>query len=179
MKSRRSARIKTVMFGAGTSIGGFNRLNPHTGVFDNYTHNTDEINSLSSNRVICLYVDSRSDLWIGVFGGGLNKWLSDRNSFSHYTTEHGLRSNVVNSIVEDSTGILWISTDHGISVLKYCHKRVRNYDANDGLSSNNFLQGAGYGKQRVCLFRQQQGTEFLDNLRTGNENGFRHRIYRF
>lgn len=129
---------------AGTSTGGLNKLNPATGEFERFVHEVSDINTISSNRIICLYIDKKSNLWIGTFGGGLNKWNPDSNSFEHYTTENGLPSNIICSILEDSSGNLWISTDKGVSIFKVELNSFKNYDYNDGLQGNEFLQNAGY-----------------------------------
>ena len=129
---------------AGTSIGGLNKMDPGTGQFERFSHDISDIKTISSNRIICLYVDKKNNVWIGTFGGGLNKWISESNSFEYYTTENGLPSNIINSIVEDASGNLWISTDNGISVFKVETNSFKNYNYNDGLQGNEFLQGAGF-----------------------------------
>jgi signal transduction histidine kinase/ligand-binding sensor domain-containing protein/DNA-binding response OmpR family regulator len=129
---------------AGTTTGGLNRLNVSTNEFERFTHNVSDINSISSNRIICLYIDKKLNLWIGTFGGGLNKWIPETSSFIHFTTEDGLPSNIICSIVEDNNGNLWISTDKGISVFKIDSGTFKNYDFNDGLQGNEFLQNAGF-----------------------------------
>ncbi len=155
---------------SGTSIGGLNRLNPNTGEIAHYKHNTDDINSLSSNRVICLYMDRNSNLWIGTFGGGLNKWQRELNSFIHFSTDDGLPSNIINSIVEDSTGNLWISTDKGLSEFNPSSNEFRNYDVKDGLRSNTFLQNSGWASRLsgFIYFGSNKGLNFFkpDELHT-------------
>jgi signal transduction histidine kinase/ligand-binding sensor domain-containing protein/DNA-binding response OmpR family regulator len=129
---------------AGTSIGGLSRLDPGNGDFERFTHNISDINTISSNRIICLYLDKKSDLWIGTFGGGLNKWNPESKSFIHYTTANGLPSNIICSILEDSFGNLWISTDKGISKFNSELNTFKNYDYTDGLQGNEFLHGSGF-----------------------------------
>lgn len=159
---------------AGTSLGGLNRYDRNKEEFDNYLHDNTDISSISSNRIICLFTDSRSNLWIGTFGGGLNKWLPDKKAFEHYNTVDGLASNIVNSIVEDSDGNLWISTDKGISVFNVSTKAVKNYDVNDGLRANMFLQGAGYRSKinGYIYFGSSDGLNFFkpENLYINNKS---------
>ncbi len=129
---------------AGTSIGGLSKLNTATGKFENFLHNVSEENSISSNRIICLFIDKKSNLWIGTFGGGLNRWKPETNTFEHFTNKDGLSSNIINSIVEDQFGNLWISTDKGISLFRVDEKTFKNYDVNDGLQGNEFIQSSGF-----------------------------------
>lgn len=53
-----------------------------------------------------------------------------------YTTEDGLISNWVTSVIQDSRGYLWVGTSDGISV--YDGATFRNYTTEDGLS-NSFI----------------------------------------
>jgi signal transduction histidine kinase/ligand-binding sensor domain-containing protein/DNA-binding response OmpR family regulator len=129
---------------AGTTTKGLNRLNPSTKEFERFFHDVNESNSISSNRIICLFIDKKSNLWIGTFGGGLNRWQPETNSFEHFTNKDGLPSNIINSIVEDQFGNLWISTDKGISLFRVDEKTFKNYDVYDGLQGNEFIQSSGF-----------------------------------
>jgi len=60
----------------GTYGGGMNRFDRSTGRFIHYKHDPANPNSLSNNYVLSIYKDpgdSGHTLWIGTFGGGLNK----------------------------------------------------------------------------------------------------------
>ncbi|QQS34842.1 MAG: response regulator [Ignavibacteriales bacterium] len=155
---------------AGSTTGGLNRLNRQTGRFERFTHDVTNLNSLTSNRVICLYVDSKAQTWIGTFGGGLNLWKPETKSFTHFTTMHGLPSNIINSIVEDTDGNLWISTDKGISKFIVSENLFKNYDVNDGLQGNEFIQNAGYASKitGMLYFGGKNGLNIIDpkNLNT-------------
>ena len=129
---------------AGTTTKGLNRLNPSTKEFERFFHDVNESNSISSNRIICLFIDKKSNLWIGTFGGGLNRWQPETNSFEHFTNKDGLPSNIINSIVEDQFGNLWISTDKDISLFRVDEKTFKNYDVYDGLQGNEFIQSSGF-----------------------------------
>ena len=68
----------------------------------------------------CLLQDSRSDIWIGSFSGGLCKVLSlaDDNhtaEFETYTVRNGLRSDIVLSLAEDHSGRLWFASENNIT----------------------------------------------------------------
>ncbi|HKI79791.1 MAG TPA: two-component regulator propeller domain-containing protein [Ignavibacteriaceae bacterium] len=137
---------------AGTSIGGLNRLDPATGEFEHFMHNVSDVKTIGSNRILCLYPDNKSSVWIGTFGGGLNKFDYNLGTFEYYTTEQGLPSNIVCSIVEDKNGNLWISTDKGISLFDVEQKTFKNYDKNDGLSANEFLHDSGFKSNNDFLY---------------------------
>jgi ligand-binding sensor domain-containing protein len=118
---------KTGVLWIGTDGGGFNKLvqgdneeSPPT--FTRYKHDPNDPQSLSNNDVFSIYEDHTGVLWIGTYGGGLNKLVPGDNeesppTFVHYKQDpkgsQGLRNNVVLSIYEDRTGVLWIGTYSG------------------------------------------------------------------
>jgi len=63
-----------------------------------------------------------------VYESQINRWQS-------ISERHGLSSNYVNTIFEDSKGNIWVGTDWGLSVLS--GKEFVNYSVADGLLDNN------------------------------------------
>ena len=61
-----------------------------------------------------LHEDDGGTLWIGTYGGGLNRLNQGR--LTAYTTREGLFDDAVFRILEDGSGNLWISCNKGI----YC-----------------------------------------------------------
>jgi two-component system sensor histidine kinase ChiS len=122
----------------GTEDQGLNLYHPDTRTFSYVKHDPVNPKSLSSNRVQVLFEDRRGRLWVGTANDGLNLMNPDLQSFQHFTTADGLPSNVINSIVEDAAGYLWISTNKGISRFDVTAKTFKNFDREDGLQSNEF-----------------------------------------
>ncbi|NIR73207.1 hypothetical protein GWO43_07920, partial [candidate division KSB1 bacterium] len=50
--------------------------------FIHYKNNPDNPNSLSNNNVWSIYEDQSGALWIGTWGGGLNKLVPNENDVS-------------------------------------------------------------------------------------------------
>ena len=61
---------------------GLNKFNGYD--FTNYVHNTSDPNSISHNFITALHEDSEGYLWVGTFGGGLNKFDRKKRIFKHY-----------------------------------------------------------------------------------------------
>jgi methyl-accepting chemotaxis protein/ligand-binding sensor domain-containing protein len=96
----------------GTQSGLF-RYNPATGQSRSYFGGP---GSVGNSYVIDVKVDSKGNIWIGTGGGGLNKvvptpWNGPEIQFIQYGPKDGLSSRVVNAIVEDLKGQLWLSQD--------------------------------------------------------------------
>lgn len=89
---------------------------------------------LSQSQVNAVYQDSRGYLWIGTYGGGVNRY--DGISFTSYTTKDGLSNNVVYAIAEDDFGNIWLGTDGGgISV--FDGRNFTTIDSEEGLGNGH------------------------------------------
>jgi signal transduction histidine kinase/ligand-binding sensor domain-containing protein/DNA-binding response OmpR family regulator len=90
-------------------------LNKYDGYkFTVYKHDPDDSTSISHNYARYLYEDKSGVLWIGTWGGGLNKFNSEKEQFISYQPEpdnpNSFSDRVAHKICEDQYGILWIST---------------------------------------------------------------------
>lgn len=64
-------------------------------------------------NIHCSIQDKVGNLWFGTSGEGVFQY--DGNVFTQYTAKDGLGSNVVWSILLDSSGNVWFGTDDGVS----------------------------------------------------------------
>jgi len=92
---------------------GLNRLNPATDEVRVYRPGGP--GSLSLARLNTLYLDEAGTLWVGTAGGGLNKatvppWDGPPPVFTSYGVPEGLPNKVIQAILPDHRGNLWIST---------------------------------------------------------------------
>jgi len=75
----------------------------------------DTANGLSSRFARTLLETGDGVLWIGTYGGGLNRIADGR--VASYTQQQGLFDDVVSCLIEDGRGQLWLSGNRGISML--------------------------------------------------------------
>jgi ligand-binding sensor domain-containing protein/two-component sensor histidine kinase len=82
-----------------------------------YQNSPADTTSISDDRTYNIFKDSNGNLWIGTYGGGLNKMNKITGKFTQYKNEPGnsysLSDNRVVSIIEDSNQILWLGTSGG------------------------------------------------------------------
>lgn len=100
--------------------------------------------SLGNNSVQYIYKDRTGQMWVGTFGGGLNKVIKGPDgdiNFEVFTTENGLSNDVVLSITGDRQNNIWIATESGLSQFNPRAKVFKNYDAYDGLPLAGFSEG--------------------------------------
>ncbi len=77
--------------------------------------------TISDSWITSLHQDSHEYIWVGTFGGGVNKYDKSTNQFLQFKHVPGQKSticdNVVYSIAETPQGNIWIGTDKGISII--------------------------------------------------------------
>ncbi|MEN0048424.1 MAG: two-component regulator propeller domain-containing protein [Bacteroidota bacterium] len=109
-----------------------------------FKHTKEDQYSLSHNYISEIYEDARGQLWIGTYGGGLNKLVDGYGQasiqFKRYTEKDGLPNNSVKSIEEDIEGNLWLGTNHGLTKFNPNTEKFENYTVNDGLQASEFLE---------------------------------------
>lgn len=74
-------------------------------------------NSLSSNNVTSIIQDKSGIIWIGTFGGGVNKYDPSQKKFEVFKYKRedpkSLGNDFIHTIYEDSEGIIWVGTGLG------------------------------------------------------------------
>ncbi len=130
----------------GTEDGGLNRLDERSGRFLHYRADPEDPGALRSDAAWQIQDGSDGSLWIGTQGGGLSRWAPEareRGEFrlQHYDESTGLASDSVLGIVEDNQGQLWLSSNAGLTRFDYRTGSSRQFDSQNGLRGNEFLQG--------------------------------------
>lgn len=112
-----------------------------------YQNDPKNINSLSSNKLYGLFVDSKNNLWIGTRGGGLNKFDIKNNRFIKYLNNpddpNTLSSNSITAIGETPDGNIWLNSVNGLNILNQGNNKITriysNPDDKKSLLSNNLV----------------------------------------
>ena len=113
--------------------------------FKVFKSNPKDVTSLSFNHVFSLHKDKKRIIWVGTLGGGLNKFDTRTEKFTHYKfnpdNNISISSNIIYKVFEDSEQRLWISTlGGGLNLLdkksgsftRYSHSK----DDTNSISSN-------------------------------------------
>ncbi|NJB71577.1 ligand-binding sensor domain-containing protein/signal transduction histidine kinase/DNA-binding response OmpR family regulator [Saonia flava] len=114
-----------------------------------------EVNSIKS-----LWYADNDILWIGTYGHGLIAYDLVNSKYHSFNTSNGLANNVIYSILPDSDGNLWLSSNKGIiqftpkNLLKE-NLQIVNYNNYDGLATE-FNTGA--------YFKSSNGTLYFGGL---------------
>jgi ligand-binding sensor domain-containing protein len=87
-------------------------------------------------NVICQLLDNDGNLWFSISGEGVYRY--DGKLFTNFTTQNGLSSNNVGSIIQDKNGNILLGTSSGIS--KYNGKTFTKYPVPNTLSITSMLE---------------------------------------
>lgn len=129
----------------GTYGGGIHVLNPKSAEriipFKKYIKDPLNPFALSDNRVYALCEDRDKNIWVGTFGGGLNKFDKKTERFFSYKHDpadsNTISDNKVLSVFQDSKKRLWIGTaGGGLNEFIQPSNCFIRHGENIGLSSN-------------------------------------------
>ncbi len=152
----------------GTNGGGLNLIDDYDKItFIRLNRSAGEKNALSSNDIYTIVESSFSNddetiLWIGT-SEGLNKLIINNShkelreaisdiKITYYTMSDGLPENIIKSILEDSEGNLWISTNSSICKFDISQNKFFNFDNSDGLNNLEFNSNAAIRISNGLLF---------------------------
>lgn len=128
------------------SQDGLHRYDGHN--FKSFNYSADDRNSLSSNAITGIFVDSVARIWVGTRGGGLNLLLPNHKDFLRFNSKNktlSLADDNITSILEDELGQLWVATQNGLHILSFTEqqwqiKRIDQQTTNSASLSNSNVQ---------------------------------------
>ncbi len=117
---------------------------------DHFENNPTSNQGLSSNNISYLYEDSKDNLWVGTYGGGLIKVIRNSNNYPEkYITIknkpkdiNSLSNNNVFSIHEDLKGNIWVATFGGglnkipSEELRHDNPKIVRFNKDHGLTND-------------------------------------------
>lgn len=121
-----------------SEFNGIFKFNEKTGETRHYPA-LDEYGNITKQYMYAILIDSQDRIWVGTGSYGLGLLNPDTGEFKYYTKSDGLPNDGVMGILEDDEGILWISTNKGISRFDPTNLSFKNFDKSDGLQSDHFM----------------------------------------
>ncbi|QFU76746.1 response regulator [Halioglobus maricola] len=120
----------------GTENHGVYKYSPTTKKVTHYGHEEDDLDSISSNNVTEIFIDSQQNTWFAT-QTGLNLYNPENDNFIRYSEQNsGLPEIAVYSIYQSRDGQYWVGTLHGLA--SGSENRFEAYDEiRGGLSSNS------------------------------------------
>jgi ligand-binding sensor domain-containing protein/signal transduction histidine kinase len=132
----------------GRQLGGLTHLQNISGKWQGVTYT--KADGLAQNSVYTVQLTHDGAVWAGTLSAGLTRIKNGK--FDTFTTENGLISNTVASIIESRSGTMWFATPRGLS--GFSNNRWASYSEKDGLPSDDV----------VCLFEDSAGTLWIGTM---------------
>lgn len=125
-----------------------------------FSSNKSNIESISSNNVMSIIEDKDGFIWIGTFGGGLNRLNPITFSITYFKhnqfDENTISDNDLISLFEDRSGIIWVGTHlgKGISKLDKAARKFNliQHEPGNPNSLNNNIVWAIYEDENEVLW---------------------------
>ena len=118
-----------------------------------------EAHSLNGNDVMHIFRNSKGEIYVSTFTGGVNRVVSDNllSDSIHFEQMKGLPSNLVHSMFEDNDGNLWIIFENMLSKYDPHSRLFINYNSNTFRSQIKFSEAIplSISRQRVLIGTNQ------------------------
>ena len=130
-----------------------------------------------SNEIRCFYYDKKGRMWVGTSGAGLNLCEPTNNyhslKYEHYSTLEGLANDVVQSILGDNDGRLWVATEYGISKFNPDNRSFENYFFSSHTLGNVYSENSAcMGPDGQLLFGTNYGLAVIDPKKIPSNESF-------
>jgi ligand-binding sensor domain-containing protein/two-component sensor histidine kinase len=174
----------------GTFAGGLNRFNydQHNltltnAKFSHYRIQENTTNCLCNNTVMAMVQDNSGFLWIGTFGGGLDKFDKNNENFIHFSYDpldpKSLQDNDILSLALDRSGIIWVGSHFGEGVTKVKENRskfnlINNIPGNPNSLNDDVVWSILEDKKERLWIGTYRGGINLYNSKTGKFNSFQY-----
>jgi len=121
-----------------------NELMADANDYIHYQYDKSNLNGLNCKDIKVIYEDNNNQLWLGTAGGGLNKltFINGKAHFDKYTTEDGLPSDIVVSLISCNDSTLWIGTENGLALINMNTNTISNYLFTNNIHGNFFNDNA-------------------------------------
>lgn len=122
----------------------------------NYVHDEKDERSISNNKVLSIFEDSRRNVWLTTQGRGICLFHPETENFTRYDTSNGLPNDVVYQMVEDESGAFWLTTNSGLARFNFATGAIKVYTTANGLPSDQFNYRSS--------FKDKDGTIYFGSI---------------
>ena len=158
---------------AGTFAGGLNIYDSKTNSFIHPHY------AMTSEYTAVLYEDKQKNIWIGR-DRGIDIVEKKSGAVKHYNNQpknpNSLIANDVNRIIQDKTGLFWIGTKDGLSILNPQTGKFINIDEGKGLPNNN-ISNILEDKNGLIWISTANGLASIKLVKANNE--YKYQIHKY
>lgn len=112
---------------------------------------------ISSAVVVAFGEKREGEIWVGTYGGGINRLVFDDEGrdvvkVEYITEKNGLPDNNVCDILPGEEDDLWVSSGSGIAKFNTVEHSFVRFDSRDGLQGEDFTAGVGLRSSEGVLY---------------------------
>jgi signal transduction histidine kinase/ligand-binding sensor domain-containing protein/CheY-like chemotaxis protein len=154
----------------GSYSGGLFQFLPDKEEFINYSPSSFENSDFKEDiHVLIIFEDHNKNIWLGTESNGLISFDPENRTFLPHPKNHELLSNMINGMLEDDMGNLWISTSRSLSKYSPWNNKLYNYTFIDGLESSGFNRNASLRcKNGTMYFGSNSALTYFKPLEVSN-----------
>jgi len=139
---------------------GLNYFNTKTNQYTTFLNNPKDSNSIASNVVTALEIDSRDRVWLGYLGADFDCYDINTGKFQHFHQFE--KPTTIKSIMEDDQNNIWIGSIIGL--IKYSEGSFQRFfrsDANNYSISNSYIKALFQDDSKTIWIGTQNGISKL------------------
>lgn len=145
------------------TLAGINKIVPtHTGYMFESNFKNSEGSPLTNKKILELCQDRNGDIWFSTQDGGICLLHIHTGIFEEFNASNGFHDHIVNSISQDSLGILWLGTNNGLCRFDPENFTFNMYYTEDGLLSNDFFYRTNCEVNNLLFFGGDKGITYFN-----------------
>lgn len=117
-------------------------------------------NSIPSWRVNDIYFDNENQLWIAT-DQGLAFKSNSSDTLRVFGKNHGVHNEFIASVTGINDGLIWVSTNSGVSHFDLDSEQFENYRMSDGLCNSFYYPRVRYAHNDTIFFGGRNGIDFF------------------
>ena len=123
----------------GSNLVGLFRYRSQDQQIELFSHDFNDNNSLSSNRINDVYEDTRGELWVAT-ARGLDRLDRTNNQFIRIAAANQIANESIQTILEDSQQNLWLGTQFGLARYDSLKNVLKYHALNDAIKHDGFFR---------------------------------------
>lgn len=145
---------------------GLNRYDARIDGFERFTVAQYGSLGMASDNISHLAIDRQGNLWLTLYGVGLQRFDPEKNRFTLYQHDPGdpasLENDQTNTVLADADGSVWVGSDAGLSRLDPASGKFVNFTPGQAGLTSIIVNAIAAGSDGTVLFGTDTGVNVYD-----------------
>ena len=130
-----------------TTDDGVDIINPEKGIVKYLK----PANTSASDTLMAITGDKKGRVWFAFQNGGIAEVNTAKDSITNYGKLQGIDNAITTCMLYDNLGMIWIGTNHGLTILNPEKGMVKTFTVNEGIPPNIIFNLFQDDRQRVWV----------------------------